>query len=165
MGARPGPQRHRYSGADHQCGDRPAQARRSDEHRGEEHGQHDELGEEREPRPRPELRLVSSSEITETAVATSSTCRGLTAHAAPRSAIAAMASAGCCTDSGSRTRRPPMIQRSTTTAEPTTTTKATLRTRRNGVATRARSTEATLTIRARRAPRPIGRCADRPTTV
>jgi hypothetical protein len=117
------------------------------------------------PGPTSSERLVSSSEIIEAAVATSSTCRGLTAHAAPRIAIAPMANADSRTESGSKTARPPMIQRSTSTAEPTTTTRAILRTRRNGVATRAGSTLATLTTLARRAPRPIGRCADQPTTV
>ena len=51
MGPGTGPQRDRSSGDDHQRGNRPAQARRSDEHRGEEHRHHDELGEEPEPRP------------------------------------------------------------------------------------------------------------------
>ena len=89
----------------------------------------------------PERPLVSASEITDAAVATGSTCRGSIAHAAPRTAIAPMASAA----SGFEIERPVVIQRSTSTAAATTTTNAILSTRRSGVAARARSTSATLT--------------------
>ena len=50
-GPRPGPQRDCSGGDDHQGSNRPAQTFGPDEHRGEEHGHHDELGEEPEPGP------------------------------------------------------------------------------------------------------------------
>ena len=159
-----GPQRHRPSGDDHQHGHRPAQARRADEHGSEEHRHHDELGEEAEPQTRRRGDRSRATRAADAAVATQHVpgARPPMPRRGARSLRWRVPTAA--PGRGSRTP-PPMIQRSTTCAAATTTTSATLSTMRNGVATRARSTPGMLMTRARRTPRPIGRCAVRPTTV